>query len=213
MFSLQALQPGKMTMKTLMMTAWLSLCLSSGLYALDNGKPLPALETVDIQGKAVKSAELKDKIVVFEWTNKDCPFVKKHYSSGNMQKLHTFAAGKDIVWISVCSQGEGKNGHVNAEQAAKWLEEQKAKPSHYLLDAAGTLAEALGAKVTPHIFIFDKKGILVYQGAVDDNKDANPQSVATANNLVQAALDELLVGKPVSKASCTPYGCGVKYGK
>ncbi|MEN9359459.1 MAG: hypothetical protein RL095_994 [Verrucomicrobiota bacterium] len=198
-------------MKTVMISAWLSLCFS--LFALDNGKPLPEIETSDIQGKALKSADLKDKVVVFEWTNKDCPFVKKHYSSGNMQKLQNFAAGKGVVWITVCSQGEGRSGHVKAEQAGKWMEEQKAKPGHFLLDPAGVLAQAFGAKVTPHLFIFDKKGVLAYQGAVDDNKDANPQSVAGANNMVQAALDEILAGKPVSKPSCTPYGCGVKYGK
>jgi thioredoxin-related protein len=213
MFSLQVHQPGKMPMKTLLMTVCFTFCLSSGLFALDNGKALPSLDTSDIQGKAIKTGDLKDKIVVFEWTNRDCPFVKKHYSSGNMQKLQTFATGKDIVWITVCSQGEGKNGHVNAEEAGKWLSAQKASPSHFLLDAAGTLAQAFGAKVTPHIFIFDKKGILAYQGAVDDNKDANPQSIPAAKNMVQAALDELLAGKPVSKATCTPYGCGVKYGK
>lgn len=179
--------------------------------AVEIGKPAPDFTATDSNGKTHSLADYKGKVVVLEWTNAECPFVKKHYESGNMQKLQETYAAKDAVWLTVNSGAEGKQGHVTAEQANAIVAENGSKATAYLLDSSGEIGKAYDAKTTPHMFVIDQEGILVYDGAIDDNDSANPDDAATAENYVAAAVDAALAGETVETAQTKPYGCGVKY--
>ena len=174
------------------------------------GKPAPAFSLPDTNGKQVSLAEQQGKWVVLEWTNPECPFVRKQYGKGNMQKLQETYTGKGVTWLSISSSAPGKEGNY---PPAKWNEIQKERNAHAtatLLDPDGTVGRAYGAKTTPHMFVIDPTGTLVYQGAIDDHSSpfGNP---ADAKNYVAAALDEGMTGKPVTTATTKPYGCSVKY--
>lgn len=175
------------------------------------GKPAPAFTAVDADGKQRSLAEFAGKLVVLEWTNKDCPFVKKHYNSGNMQALQKDITGKGGVWLTVLSSAPGKQGHLEGPEAKAQMAGIGGAQTAYLLDPSGTIGKAYGAKTTPHMYVIDAKGTLVYAGAIDDNPSANPEDVKTAKNHVRAAVDELFAGKGVTLASSQPYGCSVKY--
>jgi peroxiredoxin len=175
------------------------------------GQPAPAFSATDTKGKTHNLADYKGKIVVLEWLNHECPFVKKHYNSGNMQKLQKSSAEKGIVWLSIISSAPGKQGNCTPEQADSLTAENKAVPAAVLLDPEGELGRLYGAKTTPHMFIIDAAGILVYNGAIDDIRSTNVEDIAKAKNYVQAALDEMLAGKPVTIKTSQPYGCTVKY--
>ncbi|MCM2256550.1 MAG: thioredoxin family protein [Vicinamibacteria bacterium] len=175
------------------------------------GQPAPEFTLTDSNGKSHSLTSFKGKHVVLEWNNFDCPFVVKHYGSGNMQKLQKAYTGKGVVWLTVNSSAAGKQGHLQAAEVAAKLGERKAAPSAYLLDADGTVGKLYGAKTTPHMFVIDPQGKLVYAGAIDDKPSTDQADIAGARNLVAAALDEALAGKPVSVATSTPYGCSVKY--
>lgn len=175
------------------------------------GQPAPEFTLTDSNGKSHSLASFKGKHVVLEWNNFDCPFVVKHYGSGNMQKLQQAYTGKGVVWLTVNSSAAGKQGHLQPAEVAAKLTERKAAPSAYLLDADGTVGKLYGAKTTPHMFVIDPQGKLVYAGAIDDKPSTDQADIAGARNLVVAALDEALAGKPVSVATSTPYGCSVKY--
>jgi peroxiredoxin len=175
------------------------------------GQPAPEFTLTDSTGKPHSLSSFKGKFVVLEWNNFDCPFVVKHYGSGNMQKLQNTYTAKGVVWLTVNSSAAGKQGHLQPAEVAGKLAERKAAPSAYLLDADGKAGKAYGAKTTPHMYVIDPKGTLVYAGAIDDKPSTDIADVAGARNHVAAALDEALAGKPVSVASSTPYGCSVKY--
>lgn len=175
------------------------------------GQPAPEFTLTDSTGKAHSLSSFKGKFVVLEWNNFDCPFVVKHYESGNMQKLQKTYTGKDVVWLTVNSSAAGKQGHLQPAEVAGKLAERKAAPSAYLLDADGKAGKAYGARTTPHMYVIDPKGTLVYAGGIDDKPSTDVADIAGARNHVAAALDEALTGKPVSVASSTPYGCSVKY--
>ncbi len=175
------------------------------------GQPSPAFSAKDTKGNMHSLADYKGKVVILEWLNHDCPFVKKHYNSGNMQKLQAFAAEKGIVWLSVISSAPGKQGYCTPEQADALAAEKKAVPAAILLDPEGEVGKLYDAKTTPHMYIIDTAGILVYNGAIDDIRSSNVEDIAKAKNYVQAALDELLAGKPVIDKTSQPYGCTVKY--
>lgn len=175
------------------------------------GQPAPEFTLTDSTGKPHSLSSFKGKFVVLEWNNFDCPFVVKHYGSGNMQKLQNTYTAKGVVWLTVNSSAAGKQGHQQPAEVAGKLAERKAAPSAYLLDADGKAGKAYGAKTTPHMYVIDPKGTLVYAGAIDDKPSTDIADVAGARNHVAAALDEALAGKPVSVASSTPYGCSVKY--
>jgi hypothetical protein len=149
--------------------------------------------------------------VVLEWTNFDCPFVGKHYGSGNMQKLQKQYTGQGVIWLSINSSGPGKQGHYPAEKLGALIKERQAAPTAYLLDTDGTVGRLYGAKTTPHMFVIDKAGKLVYAGGIDDTPSTDQADIATATNYVAAALDETLGDKPVTKVTSAPYGCSVKY--
>jgi len=175
------------------------------------GSPAPAFTATDLTGKSRSLADFKGKYVVLEWHNQSCPFVKKHYESGNMQKLQTELTGKGAVWLSIISSAPGKQGFVTPDEEKAYLAEQKAKPTEVLFDPEGTVGKAYGAKTTPHMYVIDDKGVLIYAGAIDDNPSSEAADAATAKNYVRAAFDEASAGKPVTTASTAPYGCSVKY--
>ena len=175
------------------------------------GQPAPGFTLVDSNGAKHNLADLKGKVVVLEWVNFECPFVGKHYGSGNMQKLQKAYTGKGVVWLSVNSSAEGKQGYYAPEKINALMKEKGAAPTAYLIDTDGTVGRAYGAKTTPHMFVVDPKGTVVYAGGIDDTASTDQADIATAKNFVGAALDEELAGKPVTTASSAPYGCSVKY--
>jgi len=191
-------------------------CLTSGHAVLASatakvGEPAPDFTAKDIDGKERKLSEFKGKMVVLEWHNQGCPFVKKHYGSGNMQKLQKELTGQGVVWLTVISSAPGKQGFVTATEEQTYLKDQKASPTDVLLDPDGKVGHLYGAKTTPHMFLVDAKGTLLYDGAIDDNSSADPDDVATAKNYVLAAYQEAKAGKPVTVGTTAPYGCSVKY--
>jgi peroxiredoxin len=194
-----------------------ALCILFAVVAMANaqvevGKPAPDFTLSDCTGKNVSLSDYKDKVVVLEWVNHGCPFVVKHYGSGNMQKLQADAASKGVVWLSISSSAPGKQGHMSAADAAKSCDEKKTASAAYLLDESGKVGKTYGAKRTPEMYVIDANGVLVYHGAIDDKKSTDPGDIATAKNYVAAALEEVLAGKPVSTPTTDAYGCSIKYG-
>ncbi len=175
------------------------------------GEAAPAFSAVNSQGKTVQLSDLRGKFVVLEWTNNECPFVKKHYASGNMQALQKEAADKGVVWLSIISSAPGKQGHVDTARANALTEERGAAPAQVLLDESGAVGRAYEAKTTPHMFVIDPEGKLLYMGGIDSIPSAEAGDIATAKPYVKLALAEALAGKPVTDAVTKPYGCSVKY--
>jgi len=201
-------------MKTkLLLLAFTSLA-STALLAAQSpkvGAAAPDFALTDAKGKAHALADYKGKYVVLEWFNPECPFVKKHYSGGNMQKLQGEFASKGVVWMSIDSSAVGKEGNLTPEAAAKTISDWKMTSTTLLLDADGKAGQAFGAKNTPHMFVINPEGKVVYEGAIDSKASANPADIANATNYVKVALDESLAGKSVSNPNTKPYGCSVKY--
>lgn len=175
------------------------------------GQAAPNFKATDIEGNEIDLTALKGTKVVLEWTNAECPFVKKHYATQNMQATQKKATEMGAVWITVNSSAPGKQGAVDAAGAKAVVAEQGAHPSNVILDPSGEIGKLYGAKTTPHMFIIDAEGKVAYAGAIDDNSSVNPDSVKDAKNYVLAALDDLSHGKPVATAQTQPYGCSVKY--
>jgi len=179
--------------------------------SLTFASPAPGFSVKDVDGKTRSLAEFNGKVVVLEWVNEGCPYVKKHYS-GNMQGLQQAAAADGVIWLSVVSSAPGKQGHFADGDAAKaWMSARGAKPATMLLDSDGAMGMAYKAKTTPHMFVIDKTGQVVYQGAIDDTPTAKVEDIKTAKNLVAAALADVKAGRKVSVAYKQPYGCSVKY--
>lgn len=175
------------------------------------GQAAPDFTAVDTAGKTVKLSDFKGKHVVLEWTNPGCPFVVKHYGSGNMQALQKEFTGKGVVWLAVNSTDTGSADYKKPADLAAWMAQQKAAPTATLMDEKGTVGKAYAARTTPHMYIVDPKGTLVYAGGIDSIPSANAKDIATATNYVKQGLNEALSGKPISAASTKPYGCSVKY--
>ena len=175
------------------------------------GQPAPNFKVADTDGKPVTLSDFRGKTVVLEWSNPDCPFVKKHYGSGNMQKAQAAAAKDGVVWLTINSSAPGNQGHMNGAQANSFVTKAGARPAAYLLDPRGVVGKLYDAKTTPHMFIVSKAGTLVYAGGIDDKPTPNPADVSGARNHVLAALTELKTGKAVSVKTSRPYGCSVKY--
>lgn len=182
------------------------------LSAVDTGSPAPAFTNVkDINGKSHNLADYKGKTVVLEWVNYDCPFVKKHYSSNNMQDMQRKYTAKGIVWLSVNSSAPGKEGNYSIAEWKQKSAERKVAANAILLDPSGKTGKAYGAKTTPHMYIIDGAGVLQYQGAIDSTRSTDAADIKTSQNYVATALDELAAGKPVSVKETKAYGCSVKY--
>jgi peroxiredoxin len=193
-------------------SAALALAPAAAFATSDLGKPAPAFSAVDSNGKSWSLAELKGKVVVLETTNQDCPYVRKHYGSRNMQTQQREAAAKGVVWLTVASSAPGEQGHVTAAKANELTKTRNAAPTAFLLDPQSRIARAYGATVTPHMYIVDAAGLLVYRGGIDSIPSSSVSDVPKAKQYVRVALDEVLAGKPVSEASTRPYGCSLKYG-
>ena len=187
--------------------AWTFAC--AALAAAEPGQRAPEFKAANLAGESVSLAQFRGRTVVLEWNNPNCPFVRKHYDSGNMQKLQREKG--EVVWLAVNSTHPDSGDFMNAAALGKWLAEGKAALSHYLPDPDGRIGRAYGAKTTPHMYVIDGKGMLVYAGAIDDKRSANVADVAGAKNYVAAALAALATARPVADASTAPYGCSVKY--
>jgi len=177
----------------------------------DLGKPAPLFTAVDSNGKTWSLADLKGKVVVIETTNHDCPYVRKHYNSTNMQTQQREAAAKGVVWLTSASSATGEQGYVTAAQANELTQKRGAAPAAVLLDPQSKIARTYGATVTPHMYIIDAKGVLVYKGGIDSIPSADVSDVPKAKQYVRVGLDELLAGKPITDSSTRPYGCSLKY--
>ncbi len=175
------------------------------------GQPAPEFSAVDTDGVQRSLGDFRGQFVVLEWSNHECPFVRKHYGSEHMQHLQAAYTARGVAWLTVLSSAPGKQGHVTAEQASAIRQERGDRQTAMLLDPDGTIGRRYGAKTTPHMFVVDPEGILIYAGGIDDTPSADPNDISMATNYVQQALDEAMAGQPVSVATSQPYGCSVKY--
>ena len=195
----------------LLASAAFSLAPIAARGASDLGKAAPPFAATDSNGKSWSLAALRGKVVVLETTNHECPYVGKHYRSGNMQAQQREAAAEGVVWLTVASSAPGKQGYVTAAQANEIVATRHAAPAAVLLDPESRIALDYGATVTPHMYIVDASGVLVYKGGIDSIATADRDDIPRAKQYVRAALTELLAGKPITDASTRPYGCNLKY--
>ncbi|HYE44504.1 MAG TPA: redoxin domain-containing protein [Caulobacter sp.] len=192
-------------------TGALAVPAALSLPGLALAKPAPAFAVKDVDGKVRSLAEFKGRVVVLEWVNEGCPYVKKHYS-GNMQGLQVSATRDGAVWLTVCSSAPGQQGHwATGAEAKAWMTAKNWAGTAMLIDPDGKMGKAYGAKTTPHMYVIDKTGTLVYQGGIDDVPTNKVEDIKRANNLVAAALADVNAGRPVKVAFSQPYGCAVKY--
>jgi len=201
-------------MKSKLILSALTCLASTALFAAESpqvGSAAPDFSVTDSKGKTQSVSQYKGKYVVLEWFNPECPFVKKHYGPGNMQKLQKEFTDKGVVWLAVDSSAPGKEGNLTPEQAEKKMTEWKTHATALVLDQDGKAGQAYGAKNTPHMFIIDPECKIIYAGAIDSKATPNPADISSSTNYVKVALDESMAGKPVSTASTRPYGCSVKY--
>ena len=175
------------------------------------GEPAPDFTGTDTRGTSRTLSDYRGKTVILEWTNHDCPYVRKHYNSGNMQQQQQAATGKGAVWLSIISSAPGKQGHVSPAQADELTAARDAAPSAVLLDEAGEIGRLYTAKTTPHMYLVDPQGKLVYMGGIDSIASANPDDIGKATQHLRVALNEALAGEPIGVPVTRPYGCSVKY--
>jgi len=199
-----------MTLRLLTIAAACLFAVSA--HAVSVGTAAPDFTLPDSNGKSHSLSEYKGKTVVLEWNNPGCPFVQKHYSSGNIPKQQADATGAGVVWLTINSGADGKQGHMDGAGANAFVAQFNAKPSAYLFDGDGKVGHAYGAKTTPHMYIIDGGGMLRYMGGIDSIASSDKEDLAKATQYVPQALAELKAGKAVSVATSQPYGCGVKYG-
>lgn len=197
-------------MKKLLFTLALLIALPA-FAEVKIGEPAPEFTAKDTRGNLQTIGQYKGRILVLEWTNNGCPFVKKHYGADNMQQTQRFARANDVAWLTVISSAPGKQGHVSPEEAQKIVQEQAAEPEAIILDETGVIGKAYGAKTTPHLFVIDSEGKLAYNGAIDSIPSGDEKDIEKATNYVKQAIEELQAGKPVSEPITQPYGCSVKY--
>ncbi|MFQ5965689.1 MAG: thioredoxin family protein [Candidatus Scalinduaceae bacterium] len=175
------------------------------------GKPAPGFTLMGADGKGHSLSDYKGSFIVLEWFNPDCPFVKKHYNSKNMQKLQKYYREKGVIWMIVNSSAKGKQGYCTTERANEVIKDNDMVPTAFLLDHDGKVGRLYGAKTTPHMYVIDKDGLLIYHGAIDNKPSTRIKDIKDAENYVRAALDEAIAGKSVSVKASQPYGCSVKY--
>lgn len=214
MKQLQPMSHPNKPMKSQIILLTAGFFIATALFAADPppvGNAAPEFSLPDAHGKTHALADYKGKYVVLEWFNPECPFVKKHYGSDNMQKLQADYTGKGVVWLTIDSNAPGTEGSITAEQAQKIMSGWKTHQTALLLDPEGKVGRAYGAKNTPNMVIINPDGKIVYEGAIDSKATPNPADIPASTNYVKAALDESLAGKAISHPSTRPYGCSVKY--
>ena len=200
-----------MSMIKQFLTAAAILVAAPAFAAAVVGQLAPAISGTDSMGRTQSLASFKGKTVVVEWTNPECPFVQKFYGGGDMQKLQAQARKQGVVWLTINSGAPGKQGSISAAEANAKMKAQGSAASAYILDASGDIGQAFGARTTPHMFVIDPSGTVVFAGGIDDRPTADPADISGARNNVTAALADLQAGKPVQVATSRPYGCSVKY--
>lgn len=208
--------PRRAVLRTTVLTATLgvgSLMFSAApaIAAPEVGQPAPAFVAVDSKGQQHKLADYKGKVVVLEWTNHECPYVKKHYNSSNMQNLQKQAKQSGVVWLSVVSSAPGEQGHVAGAKADELTASRNALPSAVLLDPQGVIGKSYDARTTPHMYVIDAKGVLRYAGGIDSIASTKVADIEKADPYFKTALASVLKGENVAQAATRPYGCGVKY--
>ena len=196
----------------LALTLALTASAASSVFAAASvDQPAPAFSATTADGKAIDLASLRGKTVVLEWTNHDCPYVKKHYDSGNIPAQQKEATAKGVVWLQVISSAPGQQGHVDGATAAKLNASRNATPTATLLDPSGAIGKAYGAQTTPHLYIITPEGQLAYKGGIDSIATAKKDDIAKADAYVKLALADLAAGRKVAQANTRPYGCSIKY--
>jgi peroxiredoxin len=203
----------EMMKSNLLCSLAVALLFASSTVAQKVGDPAPDFKATDSNGQVHTLSEGRGKFVVLEWHNNGCPFTRKHYESGNMERLQKEWTGKGVVWFTVISSAPGQQGYVTAQQENAYLTHMGASPTAALLDPQGSLGRLYGAKTTPHMFVINPSGVLIYDGAIDDKATTDQADIATAKNYVSEALEEAMAGKPVSTPTSRPYGCSVKYAR
>ena len=198
-------------MKSLLVATAFAIAAAAAGATATVGQPAPAFSAIDASGKTVSLADYKGKHVVLEWINPGCPFVQKHYHSANMQGTQKQATTQGVVWLAVNSTATEASDYKAPAAMAQWMQAQHAAASATLIDSDGKVGRAYGARTTPHLYIVNPAGTLVYAGAIDSKASSSPGDIAGATNYVKLALSESLAGKPVSTPSTRPYGCSVKY--
>ena len=182
-------------------------------WAVEVGSPAPDFNAQDTNGRTHALSQYKGKFVVLEWHNRECPYTRKHYESGNMERLQREWTSKGVAWFTVISSAPGQQGYMTAEQENAYVSQIKASPTAVLLDPTGQVGHLYSAKTTPHMFIINPEGVMIYDGAIDDKPTPNAADIATSRNYVSQALEEAMAGKPVSTPVSRPYGCSVKYAR
>ena len=201
-------------MKTKLLFLTLTALCTGALFAAEApkvGAPAPGFSLPDSHGKAYSLGDFKGKYVVLEWFNPGCPFVQKHYKSDNMQNLQKEFTGKGVVWLTIDSSAPGNQGYLTPADANKQVAEWKIDSTALLLDPNGKVGHEYGATNTPHMYVIDPSGKLIYSGAIDDKPSTDLDDVKTANNYVKDAIEEAMAGKPVATPTSRAYGCSIKY--
>ena len=195
------------------MKGLLALILFAALpaHAATVGAPAPDFTLQSVSAATVKLAQYRGKYVVLEWVNPECPYVRKHYGSANMQRLQKDYTARDVVWLTINSTRAGHAEYKQPAEMAAWMKQMNAAPSATLLDPKGEAGRTYGARTTPHMYIVDPQGRLIYAGGIDSIPSARIEDIKTAINYVRTGMAEALAGKPISQASTRPYGCSIKY--
>lgn len=189
----------------------LTFAITLPAFAARVGAPAPTFTGTDSHGSTISLSQYRGKYVVLEWTNKDCPYTRAQYESGNMQALQRKWTAKGVVWLTILSSAPGHQGYMTAAQENAWIQTVHADPTAAILDPAGTIGMAYGAKTTPHMFVINPEGKLIYDGAIDDHPTTDSSAVDKAHNYVTDALTEAMAGRVVATDYTRPYGCSVKY--
>ena len=189
----------------------LALSISLPALAINPGQPAPDFTLTDTAGKTVKLSDLKGKYVVLEWVNPDCPYVRRHYNTANMPGLQKEFGAKNVAWLAINSTREGHSEFKSPQQMDAWMKKTGGAPAATLLDRDSKVGRLYGAETTPHMYVIDKTGKLVYMGGIDDKPSPDPETLKTAKNYLVAALSDVKAGRPVTQAVTRPYGCSVKY--
>jgi hypothetical protein len=188
-----------------------ALFVNASAFATTPGAPAPDFKGTDANGATQTLSQYRGKYVVLEWANQGCPFDREHYLSGSMEALQKQWTGKGVVWLSIISSAPGEQGYVTPAEERDYLQKMHAVPTAAILDPTGTIGRLYSAKTTPHMFVIDPSGRIIYQGAIDDKPTPDQADLKGAHNYVTAALESAMAGKPVEPASTRPYGCSVKY--